>query len=37
MAVCLKMIKKPAVNPERFERIWREYVEPLNNAYEMNP
>ncbi len=37
MAVCLKMIKKPVVNPERFERIWSEYVEPLNNAYEMNP
>jgi acyl-CoA dehydrogenase len=37
MAACLKMIKKPVVNPERFERIWNAYVEPLNNAYEMNP
>jgi len=37
MAVCLKMIKKPVKNPERFNRIWEDYVEPLNNAYEMNP
>lgn len=37
MAVCLKMIKKPVKNPERFNRIWEDYVEPLNNAYAMNP
>ena len=24
-------------DPERFDRIWGKYVEPLNNAYEMNP
>jgi acyl-CoA dehydrogenase len=37
MAVCLKMIKKPVKNPERFNRIWEDYVELLNNAYAMNP
>ena len=37
MAVSLKMIKKPVKNPERFNRIWEDYVEPLNNAYAMNP
>jgi len=37
MAICLKMIKKPVKNPEMFNRIWGNYVEPLNNAYEMNP
>jgi acyl-CoA dehydrogenase len=36
MAYCLKMIKKPAVNPERFERVWREYTYALADAYEMN-
>ena len=37
MAICLKMIRKPVKNPEMFNRIWSNYVEPLNNAYEMNP
>ena len=37
MAVSLKMIKKPMKTPERFNRIWEDYVEPLNNAYAMNP
>jgi len=37
MAICLKMIRKPVKNPEMFTRIWGNYVEPLNNAYEMNP
>lgn len=37
MAICLKMIRKPVKNPEMFNRIWGNYVEPLNNAYEMNP
>jgi len=36
MAQCLKMIKKPAVNPERFERVWRQYAYALADAYEMN-
>ena len=37
MAFCLKMIRKPAVDPERFDRIWREYAYALADAYEMNP
>ena len=37
MAVSLKMIQKPVKKPERFNRIWEDYVEPLNNAYAMNP
>ena len=37
MDICMKMIKKPVQNPERFNRIWEKYVAPLNGAYEMNP
>lgn len=37
METCLKMIKKPVRNTLRFDRIWSNYVEPLNNAYAMNP
>ncbi len=37
MEICLKIIKKPVRDAERFDRIWSRYVEPLNNAYEMNP
>jgi len=37
MALCLKIIRQPVKDPERFDRIWSKYVEPLNNAYEMNP
>jgi acyl-CoA dehydrogenase len=36
MAICLKMIRKPVKDPERFDRIWSNYIEPLNHAYEMN-
>ena len=36
MDYCLKMIKKPTVNPERFERIWQQYAYALTDAYEMN-
>jgi len=35
MDICMKMIKKPVQNPERFNRIWEKYVAPLNEAYEM--
>ena len=37
MAICKKMIRKPVPNPERFNRIWEQHVEPLHNAYEMSP
>jgi acyl-CoA dehydrogenase len=36
MDYCLKMIKKPTVDPERFERIWQQYAYALTDAYEMN-
>jgi acyl-CoA dehydrogenase len=36
-AYCLKMIRKPAVDDERYERVWRDYVHALKGAYEMNP
>jgi acyl-CoA dehydrogenase len=37
MACCLRMIKKPAVDPARYQRVWEEHVHALNGAYEMNP
>jgi len=37
MKICLKMIQKPVRDADRFDRIWRRCVEPLNNAYAMNP
>jgi len=37
MELCLKMIKKPAVDINRFQNIWQNEVKILNNTYEMNP
>ncbi len=37
MEYFLRMIKKPAVNLGRYQRVWKEYVHALNGAYEMNP
>lgn len=34
---CLKMIRRPAVNLERFSRVWSDQVYPLKDEYEMNP
>ena len=36
MTYCMKMIKKPAVNPQRFERIWQQHAYTLADAYEMS-
>ena len=36
MAHCLGMIKKPAVDPGRFDRVWQT-VHGYDGAYEMNP
>jgi acyl-CoA dehydrogenase len=36
MEICMKMIKKPTVNPERFNRIWEEHVYSLKGTYQMN-
>jgi acyl-CoA dehydrogenase len=37
MDCCLRMLRKPAVDQERFERVWKRQVFPLKDAYEMNP
>jgi len=36
MEIAMKMIRKPEVNTERFNRVWEKYVYPLNGAYEMS-
>ncbi len=36
MVYCLRMIRKPAVDANRFGRVWDE-VYALKDAYEMNP
>ncbi len=33
----MKMIRKPEVDDERYERVWREHVYALKDTYEMNP
>jgi acyl-CoA dehydrogenase len=37
MAGCLKMIKKPVVDEDRFQRVWQNDVLALTDVYEMNP
>lgn len=37
MDLCLKMIKRPKVDTERFQRFWEERVYALKDTYEMNP
>jgi acyl-CoA dehydrogenase len=37
MGYCMKMVRKPAVDGERFMRVWMERVYPLKDEYEMNP
>jgi acyl-CoA dehydrogenase len=34
---CLKMIRRPAADAARSERIWLEHVYALRDAYAMNP
>ena len=36
-AYCMKMIRRPVVDDERYERVWRDQVYALKGAYEMNP
>jgi acyl-CoA dehydrogenase len=31
----MRMIRRPAQDPARYQRVWREHVLPLNGAYEM--
>jgi acyl-CoA dehydrogenase len=37
MEGCLKMIRKPVVDEERFQRVWQKEVLTLTDTYEMNP
>ena len=37
MEFCLQMIKRPDVNPERFNWVWSDKVYSLKDEYEMNP
>jgi acyl-CoA dehydrogenase len=37
MALCIKMIRKPVVNRDRFQNIWENRVYCLKDSYEMNP
>jgi acyl-CoA dehydrogenase len=37
MELCLRMLRKPAVDTARFGRLWRGRVYPLKDAYEMGP
>lgn len=37
MALCLKMIKKPVVDLERFNQVWENHIAGLDGTYEMNP
>jgi acyl-CoA dehydrogenase len=37
MDFCLRMIRKPAVDAARYERVWRDHVFALRGTYEMNP
>ena len=34
---CREMIRKPAHDAERYERVWKKHVEPLDGAYRMSP
>jgi acyl-CoA dehydrogenase len=36
MALCMRMIKKPTVDPDRFNRIWEKHVYALKGEYRMN-
>lgn len=35
MAQCLKIIKKPVTDQERFQRVWQNHVLSMSDAYEM--
>jgi acyl-CoA dehydrogenase len=37
MAKCREMMRKPAHDPERYERVWDTHVKTLDGAYTMNP
>ena len=33
---CLALVRRPASDPERYERVWSDHVLPLAGAYEMS-
>jgi acyl-CoA dehydrogenase len=33
----MRMIRRPAHDPARYNQIWKEHVLPLNGAYQMRP
>jgi acyl-CoA dehydrogenase len=35
--LCLKMLRKPAVNNDRYMNVWQNHVLALKDLYEMNP
>jgi len=35
--IALSMIRKPVVDSEQFERVWKTHVHALKDTYEMNP
>ena len=37
MEFCHQMIQRPAINHDRFDRVWLNQVYPLKDEYEMNP
>jgi len=37
IASCREMMRKPVHDADRYDRIWRTHVEPLDGAYAMNP
>ncbi len=34
---CIKMIKNPVADTDKFKRVWDKYVYPLKDEYRMNP
>jgi acyl-CoA dehydrogenase len=36
MDLCMKMIRKPVFDEDRYMRIWKDHVHPLKDAYQMN-
>jgi acyl-CoA dehydrogenase len=36
-ALCLKMIKNPTKDQERYQRVWDNHIYPLVDAFEQNP
>jgi acyl-CoA dehydrogenase len=37
MALCLRMIGKPVSPGDRYQRVWKDHLWPLVDAYEMSP